>query len=126
MGRRWAQTRREKLGQVDGINLFFGALLGANLGTVGTMPLFDYVQIILLLSGMVMTIRMVASTDRRYRAAATVTLYVALVVAILLIPDLQPSGLSPADLQRLVATLAIWFAATMLVEFWPTREESDA
>jgi hypothetical protein len=122
----WIQTKREKLGTIDGMNLFFGALLGANLGTIDALPLWDYVQLIVLLAGMVMTIRVVSTSERRVYAAATVVLYVALMTSVLLVPTLRPDGLAPGDLQRLIATLVIWLVATLLVEFWPTRESPES
>jgi len=118
----WAQTSREKLGTVDGINLFFGALLGANLGTLGTIPLLDYAKLILLLAGLVITIRLVSVSERRLYALATLGLYLVLVGAVLFVPAFQPEGLDPTDLQRLAVTLTIWVVATMAVEFYPTKE----
>ena len=124
MGRNsiWTFTRREKAGTIDGIGLFFGALLGANLGTLGALPLYEYVKLILLLAGMVVAIRMVSTSERRLYALGTLALYVGLVAAMLFLPGLKPEGLSEADLNRLVATLAVWLGATLLVEFYPTRD----
>ncbi len=124
MGRNsiWTFTKGEKTGTIDGISLFFGALLGANLGTLGALPLYEYVKLILLLAGMVVAIRMVSTSERRVYALATLALYVGLVAAMLFLPGLQPEGLSQADLNRLVATLAVWLGTTLLVEFYPTRD----
>ena len=121
----WSHSTREKLGIVDGINLFFGALLGANLGTVGAMPLSDYVQLIALLAGLVMAIRMAAVSERRRYAYATLVFLVAIFLAILLIPATRPTGLDPVDVNRLVATILIWVAATALVEFYPTYDTEE-
>ena len=124
MGRNsiWTFTRGEKTGTIDGISLFFGALLGANLGTLGTMPLYDYVTLILLLAGMVIAIRMVSTSERRFYALAILAMYVLMVAGILYLPALRPEGLSDGDLNRLAATLGIWVAATMVFEFYPTRD----
>lgn len=121
----WIQTKREKIGTIDGINLFFGALLGANLGTLDTLPLAEYVKLIALLVGLVMTIRLVSVSERRWYALATLALYVALLLGVLFVPFLQPKGLPTSDLHRLAATLGIWVVVTMLVEFYPTAEEKD-
>jgi hypothetical protein len=120
-----AQTRGEKLGTIDGINLFFGALLGANLGTLGTIPIGEYVKLIALLAGLVMTIRLVSVSERRRYALGMLALYLVLVALILFVPITRPKGLSPDDLHRLAATLLIWVGATMLTEFYPTREPPD-
>ena len=121
----WAQTKGEKLGTIDGINLFFGALLGANLGTLGTMPIGEYVKLVALLAGLVMTIRLVSVSERRGYALAMLAFYLLLVGLILFVPITRPAGLSSDDLYRLVATLLIWVGATMLTEFYPTRESPD-
>lgn len=121
----WAQTKREKVGTIDGINLFFGALLGANLGTLGGMSLGEYIKLVALLGGLVMTIRLVSVSERRGYALGTLGCYVILAGLVLFVPALQPKGLSPDDLDRLVATVGIWIAATMLTEFYPTRHSAD-
>ena len=121
----WSQTKREKLGTIDGINLFFGALLGANLGTLGTMPLGEYVKLVALLAGLVMTIRLVSVSERRGYALGMLAFYLVLVASILFLPALQPDGLSANDLNRLAATLIIWVSATMLTEFYPIRETRE-
>ncbi|HYI63470.1 MAG TPA: hypothetical protein VEW71_01150 [Allosphingosinicella sp.] len=117
------QTRSEKLGTIDGLSLFFGALLGANLGTVGAMPLPDYVLLITLLAGLVMTIRLVHLSERRVYALANHLLCLALVVLIMFVPSIRPEGLDDADRNRLVATILIWAMMTLAVEFYPTKEE---
>lgn len=121
----WLHSKREKLGNVDSINLFFGALLGANLGTVGDMPLTNYVQLIALLAALVMAIRMAVVSERRLYAYASLGFLLAIFLAILLIPATRPDGLDPADINRLVATILIWVAATALVEFYPTYDTEE-
>lgn len=116
------QTSREKLGYLDGINLFFGALLGANLGTLGTMPLGDYIMLIAVLAGLVMAIRAVSLSDRRLYSIGMLAFCLAIMALFLFVPALQPEGLSGSDLDRLTATLLIWVATAVLVEFYPTRD----
>ena len=121
----WAQTEREKLGSVDGINLFFGALLGANLGTLGALPLHEYVKLIALLAGLVTTIRLVSISERRLYALATLALYVVIIAVILFLPATRPEGLATGDLHRLAATLAVWVGVTLLIEYYPTKTVRD-
>jgi len=116
----WTLTKREQLGTIDGLNLFFGALLGANLGTLGTLSLYEYGVLILLLAGMVVTIRLVSTSERRIYSLALLAFYLAIVGAILFVPGLQPKGLAVADLHRLAVTLAIWVAAVLFIELYPT------
>jgi hypothetical protein len=122
------QTRGEKIGAIDGINLFFGALLGANLGAIEQMPLRYYFQMIILLVGTVMALRMLSTSDRLGYKLMTLGTYVVLVPAFLFLPALHPEGLSEDATARLGITLAVWVGSVLLMEFWPTAKpaaESD-
>jgi hypothetical protein len=115
-------TAGGKVGSVDGLNLFFGALLGANLGSMQHMALYDYGQLIVLLAGTVMVLRMLSTSERRTFMYVTLAIYVAIIAAILLVPKLQPKGMPLDDLHRLVVTLAIWVLLVLGTELFPTSE----
>ena len=119
----WTQTKREKLGAIDGLNLFFGALLGANLGTLDALPIAEYVMLIVLLAFTVASIRMAATSERRLYAFGNLLLYAALLTAIFLVPKLWPEGMAVADVQRLFATLIVWIGAALVFEITPTRKD---
>lgn len=121
----FTQTRREKAGTIDGINLFFGALLGANLGVADRLPAMSYAQLMALLAGLVVTIRIVSVSERRLYAYVSLAAYVVLMMVVLLVPALGIDGLARDDLQRLALTLAIWVGATVLVEFMPVRDAAS-
>ena len=116
------QTNRERQGAMDGLGLFFGALLGANLGTVDQLPPMDYIQLITLLAGTVMVLRVLSTSERRGYALAAVILYVVLMGMFLGVPAMRPDGLSAAAAARLGATLAIWVLLVLFLEYWPTRD----
>jgi hypothetical protein len=120
--RLFQSTPGGKAGAVDGLNLFFGALLGANLGTVDAIPLWEYFKLMILLAGTVMTIRMVSTSERRGYMLFMVVLYGVLLAAIWVVPDLQPEGMSPAAVQRLIVTLAAWIVFVVGSELTPVRE----
>ena len=117
------QTQRERLGGIDGLNLFFGALLGANLGTIEQLPLGDYVQLILILAGTVVTLRLVSTSERRGYALATLALYIFLVGVYLAIPHMRPDGLSQSAAAKLGGTLAVWILLVLTLEYWPAKPE---
>jgi len=117
-------TEGGKAGAIDGLNLFFGALLGANLGTTQGMALADYVKLIFLLAGTVMVIRMLSTSKRRVYMLINVALYVMLIGAFLFIPQLQPKGVAVTDLHRLGATLGIWMGLALISELMPVSEDS--
>ena len=119
-------TSGGKFGSIDGLNLFFGALLGANLGTIQGMALFDYFKIIVLLAGTVVVIRMLSTSERRVYMLVNVALYVILMGGLLLIPRFQPKGVDPKDLQRIAITLGVWVAFVLVAELIPVRDQTDS
>ena len=123
MAKFWQQTTGEKHSTIASLGLFFGALLGANLGTLSDLPLRDYILIIVLLAGAVSMIQITVASERRAYVAATSVLYVAVLGAIYFVPDLRPA-MSESDLLKLLATLGVWLAATVAIEITPTVEDS--
>ena len=121
----WRQTEGGKLGGLDGLNLFFGALLGANLGTIDDVPLSEYIKLILLLAGTVMTIRIISTSKQRRYTFGLAAFYVALIAAMFLSDDLRPQGMTPDELNRLVATLAIWIGFVVLIELSPVHPDEE-
>jgi hypothetical protein len=123
MKRIFRSTAGGKAGAIDGLNLFFGALLGANLGSMQRMALYDYGQLIFLLAGTVMVLRMLSTSERRTYMFVTLGFYVLLICAILLVPALQPNGMPLDDLHRLVVTLGIWVVFVLAAELSPVGDE---
>jgi uncharacterized membrane protein YccC len=119
-----AKGRKE--GAMDGLNLFFGALLGANLGTIAGLKLVTYVQLIVLLVGTVMALRIFAMSERRLFGGVLLGFYVAALIALASLPGLQPRGLATADLNRLIATLIVWIAMVVLLEIFSQANAPEA
>ena len=116
-------TPGDKAGSIDGLNLFFGALLGANLGTMQTLPLAVYVEIVLLLAGTVMIIRMISTSERRWFVLAVAVFCTLAIAVMFFVPTLKPKGMADDAEHKLIATLAIWVACVLLVEFSPAHED---
>ena len=115
------QTRSEQAGTIDGLNLFFGALLGANLGTLGRMPIGDYAELVIFLSAVVVGLRVVSTSERRLYAFASLAV-IGAALAFRLGSGDYADAISGTDLQRLAATLAIWVGFALLVEIAPTHD----
>ena len=113
-----------KTGAIDGLNLFFGALLGANLGTMQALDLPQYIELVVLLAGTVMVLRMLSTSERRTYMLVLVGIYIAIIATLLVF--LPPKGLHAADLHRLTVTLAIWVACILGAELSPVHDESKA
>jgi hypothetical protein len=120
----WRHTPGDKAGSIDGLNLFFGALLGANLGTMQTLPLEDYVRLVLVLAASVMALRTISTSERRGVVLVVVLICVLAVGGMLFVPMLKPKGLSGDSLDKLIGTLAIWLACVLLVEFSPAQKDA--
>jgi hypothetical protein len=118
-----AATRARKTAAVDGLNLFFGALLGANLGTFEGLKLVHYLMMIALLAGMVMALRMFSTGEERRRVVILLGVYALLLAGVLLSPGLRPEGLSTEDMNRLVATMAVWIGLALAIELSPTKQD---
>jgi len=115
-------TKREKSGAIDALNLFFGALLGANLGTLGSLALSEYINLVVLLAGTVTFLRLVSTSERRGFVLVLLVGYLLLLAGLVTIPSMEPQGMSRDDLHRLVATLATWVVFLVVTEFSPNFE----
>jgi hypothetical protein len=116
-GQCWARA-----GAIDGLNLFFGALLGANLGTLSGLRLVDYVKLITLLAGTVMALRMVSTAEKRRYMLLLLAVYGLLLIGLVMIPQMKPEGMKVDDLNRLAATLAVWVLFALGLELTPLRQ----
>lgn len=119
-------TTRDRRGGIDGLNLFFGALLGANLGTLDGLRTMDYVNLVVLLAGTVMSLRMLSVSERRGLVLSTLVLYGGFLALIFFNPKMHPKGMAEEDLQKLVLTVAIWVGSVILMEFWPRHDPDGA
>lgn len=120
------QTEREKRGMMSAINLFFGALLGANLGTVGDVSSRDYVSLVILLGGAVSAIYFALVSERRMYALATLAFYAAVIGLVIKMPNRLFASLAPAEFERIALTLLIWLGFAAITELMPTRPSAGA
>jgi hypothetical protein len=119
-------TRTDKAGAVDGLNLFFGALLGANLGTLDALKLVHYLQMIGVLAGTVMVLRMVSTSSNRRRSLLMLGFYLVLLIVFASQPGFRPESLDPDAFRRLAATMAVWVGLALFIELTPAKEEAQA
>ena len=120
-----SHTEGERRSTLAGVNLFFGALLGAHLGTMGEVPIGDYIFLIMLLAGAVTGIFTVASSTRTRVIWLTLLIYVLVFAAILFFPEMQPPNME-SEIQRIIAMLAVWLAAMVLLRLTPVLPDPDS
>ena len=116
-------TPGDKAGSIDGLNLFFGALLGANLGTTQSLSLSEYARLVLLLASLVMALRMISTSERRWYVLFAFCLCAIALGGLLFVPMLKPRGLPDDAFHKLVATLVIWLTCVLAVEFSPAQKD---
>ena len=121
----FVQTRREQRSSLDGVNLFFGALIGANFGSLSGVGRYEYSVLVVLLAGAVITLRVFATSERRGYAFMLLGVYIVGVGHFLFFPPRGLDSLPDVDRQRLAVTLAIWLGATLLTYYTPVREAAQ-
>lgn len=122
----YKQTRSEQDSYRHTVNLFFGALLGANLGTLGGLSVEDYIRIVATLLGAVMALQLVTAARSKNYALAILGVYAALLGFGYSSGALRPAGLSEGDFAKVAATLAMWVVTVAVIEMTPLLPDDDA
>lgn len=113
-------TADERRATLAGVNLFFSALLGANLGSLNELSLFEYVRYVLLLAGAVTAVLTIGVARRRSTVFSTALAFGAVLTAILVVPDIVGD-----DFKRMAATLIIWLAMLLTVRITPSADDAS-
>ena len=108
-------THREYRANLDGLNIFFGAVLGFVLAGAEALGTVAFSVLLLMTASMVVTILYISSSDKRLTYAVFAIIAVAVLPRVFdgFFPGLQ---VLPRNLQP---TLAVWVGMTILVEFLP-------
>jgi hypothetical protein len=125
MWRFWTQTAREKQGMLDGINLFFGALIGANLGSLEGLSPRDYASLVVILAGAVIALRVFSTSERRGYAYLTLAAYSGFVALHLFGDDQTVNRIGIPNRDRLALTLGVWLVSIVLAELSPIRDRDS-
>lgn len=118
-------TEGERRACVLGMNLFFGALLGANIASFNQLPLYDYIVLTSLIGGAVMGLFTIAVSRRPYMVWMTILTYSLVLGVFILEPQMRPAGMEQ-ELSRIAVTLGIWMVFIVLLRFTPSTEQSPA
>jgi hypothetical protein len=120
------QTRAEKRAAITGINLFFGALIGANLGSLERLAIRDYLLLIIIVSLIVLYIQLAPVVRRRWSHLLTLATTVAGLYVLLL----TPVGLAvfedrPRPTPHLFITICLWLVSVATIEIRPLAKDAD-
>ena len=114
------QTRAEKRAAVNGLNLFFGALIGANLGSLEYLALRDYIVIAAMVCVTVLYIQLAPVARQRWVYVAILGIYVGVLYLLLIAPaglHLFRDRVRPQP--HLFVTICLWLLSVAYVELRP-------
>lgn len=117
-----SQTPEERRAARNAVSLFFGALIGANLGSFSDLALRDYTLLIAIVSLLVLYLHLAPFARRRWEAILGLGVTLALLYALLMTPFGAPmwkDGTNPSP--HLFVTLAFWIVSVAWVELRPVR-----
>lgn len=117
------QTEGEKQAAINGTSLFFGALIGANLGTSSSMTLRDYALVIALICLIVLYIHLAPVARQRWSSLAHL---VALVFGLygMLIHEAGRSVFEgPRPSAHIFVTVCFWLASIAFIELRPVTRQ---
>lgn len=114
-------TDREYRANIEGLNIFFGAVLGFVLAGAETLDARHFALVLLMISSAVVTILYITASHKRISYAALA------VVVIALLPHVadQLLGANAHLPPKVQPTLAVWAAMMILVEFAPRGAAPD-
>ncbi len=114
-------TDEEYRANLNGINIFFGAVLGFVLAGTETLETAGFTLVLVLCSAIVISILYISSSKRR------LVYFVYTAVGIACLPQvvalIGPAGTTLPP--KLMPTLAVWTAMTAFVEFAPRARPED-
>ncbi len=115
-----SQTRTEKRAAVNGLNLFFGALIGANLGTLENLALPDYTIIVIMVCLTVLYIQLAPVARQRWLYVVILAFYVGILYLLLMSPGgFHPFEDRPRPQPHLFVTICLWLASVAYIELRP-------
>ena len=117
------QTRAEKRAATNGLNLFFGALIGANLGSLEHLALRDYTLVVFMVCVVVLYIQLAPVARRRWLYVAYLASYVVMLYVLLCAPaGMHPFADRPRPQPHLFVTICMWLLCVAYIEFRPLAQ----
>jgi len=117
LDRSMKMTRREYDASINALNIFFGAVIGITLGGALTKDVADYVIILLMSVGAVISILYISYSERKWMGVAS--LVVSIVCMLLINYTSSEKGEGIIFPQKLVPTLAVWSIMALITEYIP-------
>jgi hypothetical protein len=118
-------TGAERRAAVAGVNLFFAALLGANLGSLNMVSLKEQIYLSILIAGAVSGLFVAAVSSRRRTSVGILIAYALLLVTLVVAPRAELIDLK-TQIQTIVVTLAVWTAFLLVMRLTPILPDDGA
>lgn len=114
------QTLAEKRAASNGTNLFFGALIGANLGALERLVLDDYLLLIVMVALVVLYLQLAPVSRRRWQRMLELLLVTGGLYFLLMTNQgLAVFESDPKPGPHLFYTVALWMVSLLLIELRP-------
>ncbi len=113
-----AASPDEHRANLNGLNMFFGAVLGFVITGIEQIEGIQFAVVLALCSAIVMCILYVSASRNRWIWAAVAAVF------ILAIPRFMPDGMAAP--QKLQPTFAVWLLLTVFVEVSPRQKRQAA
>ena len=124
--RKWfgleVQTADEKRAASSGMSLFFGALIGANLGTTAQMALGDYVLVIAVVCLIILYIHLAPVAQKRWKSLAHLTALVCGLYVLLVHPVGANVFAGERPSAQIFATICLWLTSIAMIELRPVAQ----
>lgn len=106
---------------LNGLNMFFGAVLGFVLAGTERLSSWQFGVLLLSLASIVVTVLYISSSRSKLMYALLALLYAAT------LPEMMDFMLRSKDIvpDKVRPTLLVWIAMTVLVEFWSRDKTAD-
>lgn len=115
-------TAGEYRANQNGLNTFFGAVLGFVISGIDFLDPLRFAYLLLILGGLVISILYIHGSPHRFNYAF-LTLVLVAVLPRIAEPAIPDGAAFPGKIQ---ATLAVWTLMTIFVEFMPREREEIA
>lgn len=114
-----SQTAQERRAALNGVSMFFGALIGANLGSSDQLSIPDYALMIAVICLIVLYIHVAPVARKRWTALATLSALLG-GLYLLLVHEIGThafDGARPSP--HIFVTICFWLVSVAAVEFRP-------
>lgn len=112
-------TAKEYEASINALNIFFGAVIGISLGSIGDIPTLGYVQLLVITSAAVTSILFVCYSERQYFSVLTT------ISALGVMWWLDRADDSLFDLPpKLIPTLGVWAAMSLVTRYAKVVDDS--